>query len=352
MSVADSHRRNFLTVLLVVVSVAFIVMMKRFLVPLLLAAIFAALVSPLYRWLLRLFRGRRTLSSLTTLLVVFLVVVVPLTLFAGILVGQAVQVSNAAVPWIQHQIENPDQFLSRLQALPFADRIMPYQDEILRRVAEVVRAAGTFIINRLSDVTRGTVAFIFDVVILFYAMFFFLIDGRRFLTGIVGSLPLSPQESERIVGRFVSVTRAALASTVVIGLVQGTLGGLALGVVGVPGAAFWGTLMAVFAMIPGVGTAAVWVPVCIYLLATGSVGTGIGLAVYFALVVGSVDNLLRPRLVGRETQLPDLLVLLSTLGGLMMFGAVGFILGPVLAALFVTTWDIFNAFVRQSQESA
>jgi len=139
---------------------------------------------------------------------------------------------------------------------------------------------------------------------------------------------------------------------VVIGVIQGTLGGVALAVMGVSGAAFWGTLMVILSMIPGLGTAIVWVPVCIYLFATGRVGVSIGLAVYFAAVVGSVDNLLRPRLVGKGTQLPDLLVLLSTLGGLMMFGAVGFILGPVLAALFGTTWDIFNAFVRESKESA
>jgi predicted PurR-regulated permease PerM len=211
---------------------------------------------------------------------------------------------------------------------------------------------GTFVVSRLSDATRGTVAFIFDVVILLYAMFFFLMDGRRFLDGIMGSMPLSDSERERIVGRFVSVTRSALTSTVVIGVIQGLMGGIAMAIMGVPGSVFWGTMIAVFSMIPGVGAGVVWVPVCIYLFVTGRVGVSIGLAIYFALVVGSVDNLLRPRLVGKGTQMPELLVLLSTLGGLLMFGAVGFILGPVLAALFVTTWDIFNTFIRDSKESA
>ncbi|MDH4036509.1 MAG: AI-2E family transporter [Candidatus Krumholzibacteria bacterium] len=352
MSVAEIYRRNFLSLLLTVVSVAFIIMLRRFLVPLVLAAIFAALVNPMYKWLERAFRGRRALASITTILIVFLLVVVPLTFFAGVLVSEAVQVSNSAVPWIQKQLHSPDEFMQKLHALPFAERLVPYQSQILQRLAEAVRTIGSFMVDRLSDATRGTIVFFFNVAILLYAMFFFLMDGRSYLDGITRSLPLSPRESARIVDQFVSVTRAALTSTVVIGVIQGTLGGIALGIMGVPGAVFWGTLMAVLSMIPGLGTAIVWVPVCIYLFATGRPGVSIGLAVYFALVVGSVDNLLRPRLVGKGTQMPDLLVLLSTLGGLMMFGAVGFILGPVLAALFVTTWNIFNAFVQESRESA
>jgi len=352
MNVAETYRRNFLTLLLTLVSVAFVVMIRRFLIPVLLAAIFAAMVSPLYRRLLPLFRGHRAVASLVTVLVIFLVVFIPLTLFTGILVSEAVQVSNTAVPWIQKQLSHPDQFMSWLQRLPLADRIMPHQEQLLQRLAEAVRSLGTTVVNLLSGITRGTVTFLFNLAIMLYAMFFFLMDGRRYLDGIMESIPLSRDECTRIEERFVSVTRAALNSTIVIGLIQGTLGGLGLAVTGVNGAVFWGTLMAVLAMIPGVGTALVWVPMCIYLFATGRVAVTIGLAIYFALVVGSVDNVLRPRLVGKGTQLPDLLVLMSTLGGLMLFGAVGFILGPVLAALFITMWSIFNAFIKQSRESA
>ena len=351
MTIAETYRRNFLALLLIVVTAAFFMMMRRFLIPLLLAAIFAALVSPMYRGLTRRFRGRRRLAAIATLLIVFLVAVIPLSFFTGVLVSEAIQVSNAAMPWIQQQIANPDELLSRLEALPFSDKIVPHQGQILEKAAEVVRDVGTFIVSRLSDVTRGTLTFLVNVVILFYAMFFFLTDGRRLLDSLLNPMPLSASERERIVGRFVTVTRAALASTVVIGLIQGLLGGLAFGIAGVPGAVFWGTVMAVSSMIPGVGPAIVWVPACVYLFAVGRTGVAIGLVIYFALIVSSVDNVLRPRLVGRDTQLPDLLVLLSTLGGLVMFGPVGFILGPVLAALFVTTWDIFTSFVQDSEES-
>lgn len=352
MSIAETYRRNFLTLLLIVVTVAFFMMMRRFLIPLLLAAIFAALVSPMYRWLLRRLRGRRRLTAIVTLFIVFALVVVPLIFFVGVLVSEAIQVSESAMPWIQKQIANPGELLNRLEGLPFSDKIMPHREQILQKAAEVVQTLGTFVVSRLSDVTRGTLTFLVEVVILFYAMYFFLTDGRRLLDSILNPMPLSPSERDRIVGRFVTVTRAALASTVVIGLIQGLLGGLALGVMGVPGAVFWGTVMAVFSMVPGVGPAIVWVPACAYLFAIGRTGVAIGLVIYFTVIVSSVDNVLRPRLVGRDTQMPDLLVLLSTLGGLIMFGPVGFILGPVLAALFVTTWSIFTSFVRDSKESA
>jgi predicted PurR-regulated permease PerM len=351
MSVAETYRRNFLALLLVAVTAAFVFMMRTFLIPLMLAAVFAALVGPLYRRLLAVFRGRKNLSSATTLIIVLLLVVVPMIFFAGILVSQAVHVSSTAGPWIQRQIDNPDLFVHKIEALPFAERILPYQDEIMRKAANVVKAIGTFVVNRLSDATRGTVTFLLHVVIMLYAMFFFLVDGRRYLNGILNPMPLSDSERERLIGRFVSVTRAALVSTVVIGVIQGTLGGIAFAVAGIPGAAFWGTVMAAFSMIPGVGPAIVWVPMCGYLFATGQIGAGLGIALFCALVVGTVDNVLRPRLVGKDTQLPDILVLLSTLGGLMMFGPIGFILGPVVAALFVTTWDIFSTFVRNADSA-
>jgi predicted PurR-regulated permease PerM len=145
-----------------------------------------------------------------------------------------------------------------------------------------------------------------------------------------------------MVEKFISVTRATLKGTILIGAAQGLLGGLAFWAVGIDGPIFWGTVMTVLSIIPGVGGALVLVPAAIVLGATGEVGRAIGLALFCALVVGSVDNLLRPRLVGKDTKMHELLIFFSTLGGLMFFGATGFILGPILAALFVTAWEMFG----------
>ncbi|MCA9738411.1 MAG: AI-2E family transporter, partial [Gemmatimonadetes bacterium] len=159
-------------------------------------------------------------------------------------------------------------------------------------------------------------------------------------------LPLSPEDENRLVERFVSVTRATLKGSMVIGILQGALAGVAFWLAGVQGAAFWGTVMVVLSVIPGVGAALVWIPAVLYLLAVGSVGAGIGLGIWCAVVVGTIDNFLRPKLVGRDTKMSDLLILLSTLGGIVFFGAVGFILGPIVAAVFVTVWDVYGKTFR------
>ena len=176
-------------------------------------------------------------------------------------------------------------------------------------------------------------------------MYFFLTGGPGLLGGVLAYLPLTEADKQRMVGKFVSVIRATLKGTILIGVAQGLLGGLAFWAVGIDGAIFWGTVMTVLSIIPGVGGALVWVSAAI-IMTTGEIWRGIALTVFCALVVGSVDNVLRPRLVGQDTKLHELLIFFSTLGGLMLFGAMGFILGPILAALFVTAWEMFGTAFR------
>jgi len=143
------------------------------------------------------------------------------------------------------------------------------------------------------------------------------------------------------VEKFLSVSRATLKGTLIIGILQGGLAGGAFAVVGLDGAAFWGTIMVVLSIVPGIGTALVWFPAVIYLFAVGQTAAAIGLFVWCAAVVGTVDNVLRPWLVGKDTKMPDLLILLGTLGGLVVFGAKGIVIGPIVAALFITVWDLY-----------
>ena len=169
-----------------------------------------------------------------------------------------------------------------------------------------------------------------------------LIDGAKVLDKILYYMPLTAKDKNRMVERFVSVSRATLKGTFVIGLVQGGLAGMAFAVLGVNGAFFWGTIMAVLSIIPGVGVALVWIPAAGYLLAIGKPIAALLLTLWCVGLVGTVDNVLRPRLVGKDTKMPDLLILLGTLGGLVLFGAAGIIVGPVVAALFVTVWEIYG----------
>jgi predicted PurR-regulated permease PerM len=190
--------------------------------------------------------------------------------------------------------------------------------------------------------SRGTAVFFFHLFLMLYAMFFFLLRGKEYLARILYYIPLAPDSENRLVAKFVSVARATIKGTLVIGVIQGGLGGLGFVAAGIQGWAFWSVVMVILSIIPGIGTALVWVPAVIYLFAVGFAGKAIALGLWCALVVGMVDNLLRPRLVGRDTEMSDLLVLISTLGGIIAFGATGFIIGPIVAALWVTVWEIYG----------
>jgi len=338
---ADVLRKAFLLLVLAAITAVFFAMIRSFLMALLLAAIFTGLCRPLHRKLVCWLRGREALASLATVLTVFLGIVVPAILFTGVVASQAVEVSENVRPWLADQVDQRGGS-DLLERLPLPEFLQPYRSQVLAKIGELAGRLSGFLVQTLAAATRGTVQFFFLLFIMLYAMFFFLRDGRALLDRILYFVPLDPEQESRMVERFLSVTRATIKGTLVIGIVQGGLAGLALAVAGIPGAAFWGTVMAVLSIIPGLGTALVWVPAAIYLFAVGEVASAAGVALWCGLLVGTADNFLRPMLVGRDTRMPDLLILISTLGGLFLFGAVGIVVGPLVAALFVTIWDIYG----------
>ena len=331
-----------LLLLVFFISALFLSMISQFLMAIFLAGIFSALSYPLYRRFERWFKGRRSLASIATLLLIVFLVLLPLGGLLGIITAQAIKVGEAVKPWVEQQLAEPDAISTAFKSLPFYDRIEPYRNLILKKAGEMVGGISGFLINRLSTVTLGTVNFVFMLFIMLYTMFFFLMDGNKLIDKILYYLPLEDHDERRMLNKFTSVTRATLKGTAVIGLLQGVLAGGAFAVVGIEGAAFWGAIMAVLSFIPGIGSALVWVPAVIILAATGHAAKAVGLGVFCAAVVGSIDNFLRPILVGRDTQMHELMILFGTLGGIIMFGVVGVIIGPIIAALFVTVWDIYG----------
>jgi len=342
---ADRFRRGFVLVAAVAISALFLVMIRSFLVPLLLAGIFSALAQPLYRWLRGWLRGRQATASVLTIVILIVLVVGPLTALVGIVTAQALEVSQQVGPWlgkIEVQMRQPG-LLDRIsQYVPFVEQIRPYQTQILEKLGELAGAAGSFLFQQLSGTARGTVGFFLNAFIMLYSMFFFLIDGGVLVGKIMRYTPLSDADSARMLDRFVSVSRATLKGTVVIGIIQGALAGGGFVAAGIGGALFWATIMGVLSVVPGIGAALVWVPAVGYLFLAGKTTAAIGLLAWCALVVSMVDNVLRPRLVGSDTEMPDVLILVSTLGGIFVFGFVGFIIGPIIAALFLTIWDIYG----------
>lgn len=341
-------RYAFLLLLVVAVSAAFVAMIRDFLLTILLSAIFAGLSYPVYQRLLGALRGRRSLAAMATLLLLLTVVIAPLLAVLGAGANEALRVTETLGPRLQQLVDQPGEFDSRLRGLPGYRHLAPYRAEILTKAGELVGSTSTFLFAMLSATTRATAVFVFHFLVLLYTMFYFLTGGPGLLRSVLAYLPLAEDDKQRMLGTFLSVSRATLRGTLLIGAAQGTLGGLAFWAIGLDGAIFWGTVMTVLSIVPGIGSALVWVPAVIVLMATGEVWRGVVLALFCGLVVGSVDNVLRPRLVGQDTKMHELLIFFSTLGGLMMFGATGFILGPVLAALFVTAWEMFGLATRNA----
>jgi predicted PurR-regulated permease PerM len=207
---------------------------------------------------------------------------------------------------------------------------------------------GQILAPQALSIGMNTFDFVIRLGIMLYLLFFLLRDGKALAEGIREAIPLRGEQKAALFTRFADVVRATVKGGILVAMAQGTLGGIAFWFLGIHAALLWAVLMAFLSLIPAIGATLVWLPVAIYFLATGAVWQGIGLILYGVLVIGLVDNLLRPFLVGKGSKLPDYVVLISTLGGIEVFGLNGFVIGPLIAAMFMVSWEIFSVSRRTS----
>src|SRR6476659_92506 len=343
-------RTAFVLLLVAAVTALFLAVTWPFLTPLLLGAFLVCLFHPLYRWITRLLGGRPSLGAAVTLLVLLVLGLGPVSAFLGIVLQQALMMSDQALPWLNQHLGAATTFNVQewvVKRSPALAKYMPSQEQLLEQVGTAAKTTGAFLVGLASRMTATTAAFLLNLFVMLYAMFFFFRDGHKILERIFYYTPLSDEDEARMLTQFASITRATVKGTLVIGVIQGALAGVAFWIAGIEGAALWGTIMTVLSIIPGIGAALVWVPAVIILFLTGQHLTAILLAAWCAAVVGTVDNFLRPMLVGRDAKMPDLLILIGTLGGLFLFGPIGFIVGPIVCGLFLTVWDIYGTTFRE-----
>ena len=338
-------RTAFVLLLVAAVTALFLAVAWPFLKPLLLAALLAGLFHRFYRWVSRLLGGRQSLGAAVTLLVLLVLGLGPVSAFLGIVLQQALTMTNQAIPWLSDHLGEASTFNVHdwlVQRFPALARYVPSQEQLLQQVATAVKTAGAYLVSFASRMTATTAAFLLNLFVMLYAMFFFFRDGHKILERIFYYLPLSDEDESRMLTQFASITRATVKGTLVIGVIQGGLGGIAFWVAGIQGAALWGTIMTILSIVPGIGAPLVWVPFVIFLYVNGQYLTATLLLVWCGAVVTTIDNFLRPVLVGRDSAMPDLLILIGTLGGLFLFGPIGFIVGPIVCGLFLTVWDIYG----------
>lgn len=345
--------RLFVLALLVIISLAFAMLIEPFFGAIVWAVVVAVLFQPVYRKISKWLFPRINLAAFLTLILVILLVIVPAILLGMALMQEAtsayasiqagefdfggtfVALQNSLPVWMQRQ----------LTEMGYGDL-----DTVRPQIEEAVGASLEFLIAQAISVGQGAFRFMLALGVMLYLTFFLLRDGRALAAQIEHVVPLSESKSRILIDRFFVVIIATIKGSFVIALMQGTLGGLIFWALDIRGALLWAVSMAIFSLIPAIGTGFVWVPVAIYLLVTGAVWQGVVLILAGIFIISMVDNLVRPILVGRDTRMPDYVVLISTLGGLQLFGFNGIVIGPLLAALFIAVWRIFAEMNKAERE--
>ena len=329
--------------LLAAASIAFAVLLSGFWKAIFWAAVLGIMFQPVHRAVSARLRGRDSLAAGLTVVLIFFTVLVPALLVASAMTREAAALfrrlqtgeldPGAAVRWIQ-------EFMPK--ASEWAARFGIDLDRLPEQISSAALEGGQFIASLALTAGQNVGAFLLLFFLMLYLLFFVLRDGSQIMQMVQRAIPLPDEQEKRLFDKFAEVSRATIKGSLVIALVQGFLGGLIFAILGIQGAVFWGVVMAVLSLIPAVGAGLVWVPAAIFLAAGGDWGKGIILTAYGVVVIGLADNILRPILVGRDTRMPDYLVLISTLGGIALVGVTGIVLGPILAALFIACWDMYT----------
>ncbi|MCV0437794.1 MAG: AI-2E family transporter [Hydrogenophaga sp.] len=335
-----------LRVLLALVTVAFAWILLPFYGTVLWGSIIALLFFPLYRWLLPRMKQRRNSAALVTIGAALVVVVLPAVLVLVSLANEAAQLYER----IESGELRPAQKLREMfYLLPdwvadVLDRVgLGNFDLLQRKLAEVFRQGSQFIATQTLNLGQDVLGLVIGLFITLYLAFFLVRDGSAIVRAVRDAIPLPPDDKQELLEKFGTVLRATVKGNLVVAVVQGALGGLAFWVLGVNAALLWAVLMMVLSLLPAVGAGLVWGPVAIWLFATGAIWQAVALTAYGVLVIGLVDNLLRPLLVGKDTGMPDYLIMITTVGGIAVLGINGFVIGPMIAAMFVAVWGIHTA---------
>jgi len=350
--VARNTEYGFFLGLLTAVTIGFLAMLAGFFEPIFWAAIFGIVFRPVQLWLEPRLGGRRSLAAVLTVILIFFTVLVPALSIGSAVASEAMNLyaqirsgdidPTAVLRWIQERVP---------QAVELAARLGIDVEQVPERISSAAIAGSQYVAGLAISAGQNVARFAVMFFLMLYLLFFVLRDGDAILEHLIRALPLGDERERALFAKFAEMVRATIKGTIVVGLVQGTLGGLIFWALGIQGAVFWGVVMVVFSVLPAVGAGLVWVPAAIILLSGGAWIKALILTLFGVLVIGLVDNLLRPLLVGRDTRMPDYLILLSTLGGLVLFGISGFVIGPVIASLFLAVWVMFEVYHREEPDT-
>jgi predicted PurR-regulated permease PerM len=338
---------NAFYILLTVVSLLFVSLIIDFILPIFWAIVLTTLFAPVYKYL-NLKLRKPFIASLTTILLIFLIVLIPGFFILAAVTDEAIIIIKA----IESGDINLEQLL--LTLTQFSPKISEWLttlgldiNQITKQVSTIVTGTGQYAISLIMSIGQNILRFSLLFFIMIYLLFFFLKDGSRIVIKCIKVFPLDDNQERFLLEKFSSVTKATVKGTIIVGIVQGLIGGVIFMLLDIQAAVLWGVMMTFLSIIPGIGTAIIWFPaVCIFLI-NGAFLKAILLLLSGIFIIGLVDNFLRPYLVGKETKLPDYLILLTTLGGVSLVGLSGFVIGPIVAALFIALWSLLEYTTNQ-----
>ncbi|WP_233867976.1 AI-2E family transporter [Paraburkholderia adhaesiva] len=346
------HQASFY-LLLLAVSIALCFVLAPFFSTVLWGTILAVIFQPVQRWLVARLGGRRNLAALLTLTICVVIVILPLTFVTGTLIRE---ISQAYALVRSGSLDVGAFFSQAVHALPQSVQNLLERYDLMdlpglqQRLSAGAARISQFVATSALSVGQITLQVVVSFFVMLYMFFFLVRDGREISRYVRDAIPLDELHKQHLIRKFTTVIRATVKGNLAVAFVQGALGGIALWVVGIQGAVLWGFVMMLLSLLPAVGAFLVWGPVAIYLFSTGAIARALGLAIFGVFVIGTIDNILRPVLVGKDTRLPDWVVLISTLGGISLIGVNGFVIGPLIAALFISCWDLLRRDLH-AQES-
>lgn len=346
------HKRAFI-LLLIAVTAGFGLVLEEYAVAIFWGVVFAIVFAPLHRKLLMRMPNRPTLAALATLLISLVMVILPLSLIGLSLIKETSAIYDQVSSGNLSAGSYVEQIFNALPSwlTPWMEKLhLGTLEEIQAKLSNIALQASKLAATKAVGLGQNTLGFVVGFGVMLYLIFFLLRDGKELVARIWAATPLAPEHKRELATKFITVIRATVKGNLAVAAAQGALGGLIFWILGIQGAVLWAVVMAFLSLLPAVGAGLVWGPVAIYFLATGAITKGLILAAYGVLVIGLVDNVLRPLLVGKDTKMPDYVVLISTLGGMALFGLSGFVLGPAIAALFMAAWELFATMQLQVEK--
>jgi predicted PurR-regulated permease PerM len=337
--------------LFIILLICFLILFMRlfwsYLSAIVLALLITSVFFPLYAWTKKKLNDRETVASLSMIVLILLVLIIPMGWFVGTLSNEAFDFyahtrDTVSVQKIQEALAGDSVWAQRLRKLGTMTGIDLTPDTVEKLANSVGKNVGLFLYKQLSSVASNLLSFLIHFFLMMLVIYYMFKDGGRLKEYLVELLPVPRAQLEKLAGKFQEMGKAVIIGNGLSGIVQGILGGFGFYLFGISSPFLWGTVIAFMAFLPIIGASIVFIPAAAILLIQGKIGLGIGFLAYNACYSSVIEYLIKPRLIGQGMHMNSLLVFIGIIGGLKLFGILGIVYGPLIITVFLTLAEIYR----------